>query len=175
MGMIKSIQNNKSIQVIVPIIIVILLLLTSCSIYSFSGSTLPSHIKTVEIPIFENTTLEPGINDDVTTVLSQEVLKSQLRPANRDADASISGKVTRYVNRPHTFGAGGVEVQVEQYIVQVSAEVEFYDNRKDEVIYKGTVSGEGVYNFESEDEAVGRDKAVKNLVEKIIQNSVQIW
>jgi hypothetical protein len=151
------------------------LFFASCNVYTFSGSTLPGHIKTVEIPVFANKTLEPGIDDDVTTELSSEVLKSQLRPANSDADATISGAVTRYVNRPHTFGAGGAEVSVEQYIVQVSAEVEFFDNRKDESIYKGTVSGEGIYLFESEDEAIGREKAVKNLVEKIMQNSVQMW
>jgi hypothetical protein len=150
-------------------------LLTFCNVYTFSGSTLPGHIKTVEIPVFANKTLEPGIDDEVTTELSKEVLKSQLRPANSDADATISGTVTRYVNRPHTFGAGGAEVSVEQYIVQVSAEVEFVDNVKGESIYKGTVSGEGVYLFEGEDEAAGREKAVKNLVEKIMQNSVQMW
>jgi hypothetical protein len=151
------------------------LFFASCGVYTFSGSTLPGHIKTVEIPVFANKTLEPGIDDDVTTELSREVLKSQLRPANSDADATISGAITRYVNRPHTFGAGGAEVSVEQYIVQVSAEVEFFDNRKEEPIYKGTVSGEGIYLFESEDEAIGREKAVKNLVEKIMQNSVQMW
>jgi hypothetical protein len=151
------------------------LLFASCNIYTFSGSTLPGHIKTVEIPVFANKTLEPGIDDDITTELSKEVLKSQLRPANSDADATISGTVTRYVNRPHTFGAGGTEVSVEQYIVQVSAEVEFFDNRKNESVYKGTVSGEGIYLFESEDETLGREKAVKNLVEKIMQNSVQMW
>ena len=147
----------------------------SCSVYSLSGSTLPGHIKTVHIPVFTNSTLEPGINDDVTTELSREILKSQLRPGSEDADAVIRGNITRYSNQPQTFGAGGAEVQVEQYIVRVTAEAEFYDNVKDEQIYKGTVSGEGVYNFENEDEQIGRDKAVKNLVEKIIQNSVQMW
>ncbi len=160
---------------LITILCLLPLLFASCKIYTFSGSTLPAHIKTVMIPVFTNKTLEPGIDDDVTTELSKEVLKSQLRPANSDADATINGSVTRYVNRPHTFGAGGAEVNVEQYIVQISAEVEFFDNRKDESIYKGTVSGEGIYLFESEDEAIGREKAVKNLVEKIMQNSVQMW
>jgi hypothetical protein len=152
-----------------------LILLASCSIYSFSGSTLPPHIKTVEIPIFENSTLEPGINDEITAELSREVLKSQLRPADQNADATISGTVTKYENRPHTFGAGGADVTVEQYIVRVTANVEFFDNKKNETIYKGTVSGDGVYLFDSEDEATGRIKAIQNLVERIIQNSVQMW
>jgi hypothetical protein len=159
----------------VTVIIAISLALVSCSIYSFSGSTLPGHIRTVHIPVFINSTLEPGINDEITTELSKEVLKSQLRPANEDADAVIRGTVTRYTNQPQTFGAGGAEVNVEQYIVRISTEVEFYDNVKDEQIYKGSVSGEGLYNFETEDEQVGRDKAIRNLVEKIMQNSVQMW
>jgi len=153
----------------------ILVAFVSCSIYSFSGSTLPGHIKTVEIPVFGNTTLEPGIDNDVTTELSNEIMRSQLRPGGENSDASISGKVTKYVNRPHTFGAGGVEVNVEQYIVQISAEVEFYDNVSARSIYKGIVSGEGIYDFQNEGEQVGRGKAVKDLVEKIIQNSVQMW
>ncbi|MDR2577191.1 MAG: LPS assembly lipoprotein LptE [Chitinispirillales bacterium] len=161
--------------IIIYILTMLPLFLTGCGIYSFSGSTLPSHIKTVEIPIFVNNTLEPGIEDEVTAELSNELLRSQLRPANRDADATISGTITRYANRPHTFGAGSADVQVEQYIVQITAEVEFFDNRREEVIFKGTVSGEGVYNFQTEDEQAGREKAVKNLVEKVIQNSVQMW
>jgi len=168
-------MKKKSFMLTAALCLLTLLSASSCKIYTFSGSTLPGHIKTVMIPVFTNKTLEPGISDDITTELSREVLKSQLRPANSDADATISGTVTRYVNRPHTFGAGGAEVNVEQYIVQVSAEVEFFDNRKQESIYKGTVSGEGIYLFESEDETLGREKAIKNLVEKIMQNSVQIW
>jgi len=146
-----------------------------CSIYSFSGSTLPGHIKTVEIPVFANSSLEPGIDDEITAELSKEILKSQLRPANQNADATISGAVTKYANSPHTFGGGGDLVNVEFYIVRISADVEFFDNRRGQSIYKGNVSGEGTYDFQTENEQYGRSKAVKNLVEKIIQNSVQMW
>jgi len=146
-----------------------------CSFYSFSGSTLPGHIKTVEIPVFANSSLEPGIDDEITAELSKEILKSQLRPANQNADATISGTVTRYANSPHTFGGGGDIVNVELYIVRISADVEFFDNKRGESIYKGNVSGEGTYDFQTENEQYGRSKAVTNLVEKIIQNSVQMW
>jgi len=152
-----------------------ILVFVGCSIYSFSGSTLPGHIKTVEIPVFANSSLEPGIDDEITAELSREILKSQLRPANQNGDATISGTVTRYANRPHTFGAGGDLVNVELYIVQISADVEFFDNRRGQSIFKGSVSGEGTYDFQAENEQDGRSKAVKNLVEKIIQNSVQMW
>ena len=160
---------------LLAVLSVTLLFLAGCSIYSFSGSTLPGHIKTVEIPVFGNSSLEPGIDDEITAELSREILRSQLRPANQNADAVISGTVTRYVNRPHTFGGSGELVNVELYIVQISADVEFFDNRRGQPIFKGTVSGEGTYDFQNENEQHGRAKAVKNLVERIIQNSVQMW
>jgi len=172
----RKIMNELIRRILIPAICLLAVLAhTSCKIYTFSGSTLPSHIRSVHIPVFTNATLEPGIEDEVTTELAREVLKSQLRPANQDADATISGNITSYTHRPHTFGAGGAEVQVERYIVRISAEVEFFDNRREVPIYKGTVTGEGMYNFLDEDELIGREKAVKNLVEKIIQNSVQMW
>ncbi|MCH7954892.1 MAG: hypothetical protein IIC40_04020, partial [Candidatus Marinimicrobia bacterium] len=37
-----------------------------CGPYSFSGSSIPSHIKSVAIPIFENETAEFGIKEKVT-------------------------------------------------------------------------------------------------------------
>ncbi len=155
-----------------------LLLIAGCGIYSFSGSTLPNHLKTVEIPVFANSTLEPGVADEVTSELNKEILNSQLRPANENADATISGTVSSYSNDPYTFGAGETQssqVNVEQYKVRVSAQVEFFDNKQNKSIYKGTVTGEGIYSFQTETETDGRKKAIKDLVQRIMQNSVQSW
>lgn len=152
------------------------LALSGCGIYSFTGSTLPGHLKTVELPVFANSTLEPGVADEITSVLNQEILKSQLRPANSDGDATISGTVVRYSHDPHTFGSDREDqVNVEQYIVKISAQVEFLDNTNGKVIYEGRVSGEGTYDFQTETEEVGRKEAIEELVRKIIQNSVQSW
>ena len=45
------------------------LLTIRCGIYSFSGSTLPSHLKTVGVPIFENRTAEFGIDQQITDII----------------------------------------------------------------------------------------------------------
>ncbi len=154
----------------------VLLMISGCGIYSFTGSTLPGHLKTVELPSFNNTTLEPGVADEITSVLNQEILKSQLRPANSDGDATISGTVVIYSNEPHTFGSDREDaVNVEQYMVRITAEVEFLDNTNGEIIYEGRVSGEGTYDFQTETEEVGREEAIEKLVQQIIQNSVQNW
>ncbi|MFP4241666.1 MAG: LPS assembly lipoprotein LptE [Chitinispirillaceae bacterium] len=152
-------------------------LLIGCGIYSFSGSTLPNHLKTVELPVFANSTMEPGVADEITSALENEIMKSQLSPVNNDADATISGTVMRYSNDPHTFGAAkeDSDVDVERYRVRISAKVEFFDNTNGEIIYEGSVSGEGTYDFQSETEEIGRRKAIEELVRQIIQNSVQSW
>jgi hypothetical protein len=53
--------------------------------------------------------------------------------------------------------------------------VEFLDKKKDDPIYKGTVTGEGIYDLAKENEQAGKAKAVKELVQRIMQNSVQGW
>ena len=40
--------------------------LIGCGVYSFSGSGLPSHIRTVAVPLFSNKSSEYGIKDDLT-------------------------------------------------------------------------------------------------------------
>lgn len=153
-----------------------LLSITGC-IYSFSGSTLPTHLKTVEIPLFTNNSLEPNVADDVTQELSKELLGNNLlKVVQKNGDAEIAGTVTSYVNTPYTFGASDTrQVNVTQYVVRITADVDFIDRKKDESIYKGTVTGEGIYDLQKENEQTGKSKAVKELVQRIMQNSVQGW
>lgn len=161
---------------IIPTVI-IALLLTACGIYTFSGSTLPSDLKTVDVPLFLNQSLEPTVADDLTQELNREVLSGNLlRVVSSNGDATISGTVTSYSNSPYTFGAAEVrQVNVTQYIVRISADVNFFDNKKDKALYKGTVTGEGIYNFQTQTEQDGKQIAIKQIVQHIMQNSLQSW
>ncbi len=148
-----------------------------CNIYTFSNSSLPSHLKTIDIPLFENNSLEPNIADEVTQELSIQVTnKGQLKIANGKGDASISGSVNYYENVPYSYGAiAAREVNVDQYIVKITAEVEFLDNVKDSELFKGAVTGEGIYDSKTEEERVGKEKAVKDIVARILEKSIQSW
>jgi hypothetical protein len=53
--------------------------------------------------------------------------------------------------------------------------VEFLDKKKGETIYKGSITTEGIYDLQKENEQTGKRKAVKDLVDRIMQNSVQGW
>lgn len=154
-----------------------LMVFLGCGVYTFSGSTLPSHLKTVDIPLFINQSLQPGVAEDITAKLNQHVEASNLlKPVSQNSDATISGKVLSYKNRPYTYGSESLRnVNVTSYVVEISVDVEFYDNKKDKTLYKGVIAEEGIYDFENETEEDGKRKAIDRIVEQIMQNSVQSW
>jgi hypothetical protein len=161
-------------------ITVVPLLLPFClcgCFYTFSGSTLPAHLKTVEVPLFSNQSLEANVADEITQELGREIVTGNLlKVVDRDGNASITGTVTAYSNTPYTYGASETrQVSVQQYVVRITAQVEFMDKKKNETIYKGSVTGEGIYDLQKENETTGKKKAVSELVQRILQNSVQGW
>jgi hypothetical protein len=161
-----------------PSVVLALFLLPLCGcIYTLSGSSLPSHLKTVEVTLFANQSLEPNVADEITLALNNEVVSGNLlKVVQRDGDAVITGAVTSYSNTPYTYGAADTrQVSVQQYVVRISAQVEFIDKKKDGTIYKGTVTGEGIYNLQSQREQDAKQAAIKELVQRIMQNSVQGW
>lgn len=151
--------------------------LYGCNIYTLSNSSLPSHLKTIDIPLFQNSSLEPNIADEITQELNQQVTnKGQIKLANGRGDATITGQVNQYENKPYSYDATAArEVNVDQYIVRIEAEVEFLDNIKNKELFKGTIYGEGIYSYKSEEEKVGREKAVKDIVARILERSIQSW
>ncbi len=153
------------------------ILLVGCGFYSFSGSTLPGHLNSVDLPLFANATLEPGLAEGLTEELNREILRTNLlRIVRENGDATISGTVTGYNNTPHTFGTREErEVDIEQYRVLISANVSFFDNRRAQALFEGVVTGEGIYDFKTQTEEHGKQIAIKELVEKIMQSSVQSW
>ncbi len=159
--------------------VLLISLLTICygCMYSFNGSSLPSYLKTVDIPLFSNKSLQPNVADEVTQELGSQVVSSNLLTiVQRNGDASLSGEITSYESRPFTYSTTDVrQVDVDQYKVVITADVEFIDNKKNNEMYKGSVTGEGIFNFKTESEEIGRKRAEQDLVKKILESSVQSW
>lgn len=152
-------------------------ILMSCGVYTFSGSTLPAHLKTVDVPLFANSTVQPGIAEAITQQLSASVLSSNLlRVVPSGGDATIAGTVKAYDNIPYTYGSTVErQVDVQSYAVHVTVDVSFLDNKDGKALYKGALSGEGIYDFAKETEAEGVKRAVQKIIDQIMQNSVQGW
>jgi len=62
------------------------------------GGTLPSHIQTVSVPIFRNTTREPGVESLITrAVVEAFSTNGRLKVVgSREADAVLDGEITGY-------------------------------------------------------------------------------
>jgi hypothetical protein len=158
-------------------LMIVCCLLCSCGVYTFSGSTLPPHLKTVTIPFFGNTSLQSGLSEEMTSELSKKVLSGNLlRIVNNQGDATISGTVIAYNNSPRTYESNGARsVTISEYVVKISVDVDFMDNIKNTHLFKGTVTGQGIYDFQKETEATGRQRAEDDIVDQILQNSLQSW
>jgi hypothetical protein len=157
----------------------VFLLWCACGFYTFSGSTLPSHLKTVDIPLFANQSLMPGVAEEVTDALTKRIVSMNLLRISSSSgrgDATIRGRVVDYSNTPRTYGTSGVrQVQVSEYVVHITVDVEFADNKAGSSLYKGKITGEGIYDFTTQNEALGRANAEKDVVDQILQHSVQSW
>jgi hypothetical protein len=147
-------------------------LLAGC--YSFSGTTLPPHLKTVRIDPVINKTLESSLADQITQGLEEGFRsRSNLRKVNDGGDAELITVLTDYSHRPQsTSGA-----TVTSYRVDMLVSVRFVDRVKGDTLYKDDrVPGFGQYSVEKgETEETGKRMAVDNLVKVVLDNSVSGW
>ena len=115
-----------------------------CTWYSTSGG-LPSHINTVGVEFFENTTVETGLEEVLTRALSDQILSgSQFRYGSaRVSDAVIRGSIARVVDEPLTYTPG----QVSQNQIVVFVDAEAWDRVKRRSLWQREgVQGRGTYD-----------------------------
>ena len=113
-------------QILITILLIQLIFLFSCGFYSFSGSSIPGHIKTIAIPLFEDQTSEFQIKEKLTDAVIDEITRdNSLKIVSEDqADAIVYGKIISVSDQAHTYDANE---QVESYRVYVSVQVEVKD------------------------------------------------
>ena len=159
----------------------LVLMLTGC-LYSFVGGGLPSHVRTVAILPFENTTPQPLIESEVEALMQQELPRNLgIRVAAEDAaDAVVRGRITGYDEvaasvRPNPGGANQ-PVPVLQRQVRIMFEAEIYDMREDRSLWRGAgQSVTGNFQPDSETPEEGRARAVEELVRSIITGAQSQW
>ncbi len=152
-----------------------LLVLSGC--YSFTATTLPSHIKSVVIEEVDNRTLDPvlanRLRDGVQTLFRRNAGK--VRIVNENGDADFAMTLLSYSNRPDNFSSSA---EVETYRVTLRVDVTFYDNVQRKVIYEGKgLSADGVYDVQKNEseERHGQERAIEKLQELIITNALAKW
>jgi hypothetical protein len=159
--------------IFVPIIV--LLLVSSCGYYSVSGS-LPSHIKTCAVPLFENETVEAGIVEEITTQVSNAIIKDgNMKVVGEfQADAVVRGTIVDVIDEAESYSK---ETSAEQFRIRIIASVTFFDRRKNRALWEEKrMEGEAAYaagDLSARDDAI--KEAMELLAKEIIDKTVSGW
>jgi len=148
---------------------------TGC--YSFTASTLPSHIKTVQIHDVDDKTLDPVLANNLHTAV-QEMFKKNaggIRLVHEDANADFQITLLSYTNKPENYNSNS---DVETYRVTIRVAVKFFDNVKERIIYENkSLSADGVYDLQKNEseERHGQARAIEKLQDLIVANALAKW
>ena len=155
----------------------VLVALTACIPYGFTGGGLPSHIRTVAIVPFENQTATPDLPRELSDALRTRLHdRLGLRDASESkANAVVRGTVQRYeIDIPIGYSANNKQQTSAQRLLQLVVDIEMVDQVTGKTLWqrKGLVA-EGKY--EERGEATGRKQAIDRIVNEVIDGAQSQW
>lgn len=147
----------------------------SCGYYSLKGS-LPPHLNTVAIPLFENRTPEFGITETLTdAVIDEFVRDGSLKLADRTvADVLITGTITSVNDRAGAFDQQETVADIKVY---VSVSIECMDQVKRQKMWSERITQFGTYDpAEGPDgRSSAYDQAFEKISQEILNKTVSNW
>jgi hypothetical protein len=156
-----------------------LLLLASACVthYGFAGGGLPEHIRTLAILPFDNETATPELSREMYDFMRREM---QPRLGVRDApektaDAVVRGIIRAYdVDIPVGYQANQPTPTAQRRMLQLTLDVQIVDQTTGKTIFerKG-LRGESDYPEGAE--KVGRQNAIKRIVNDMIEGAQSQW
>ncbi len=152
----------------------------SCA-YTTSTALLPSHLKTVAVPVFENATSEYTLQQEITdAVLARFVQDNHLRVVDeRSADCVLRGKVLAYKNAVFGFST---QNRSQEYRVTITVSILFKDQvknrelwRDDAMVKTANYYVQDVPGQTAKTELDGRKEAITKIADEILARSVEGW
>ncbi|HZF73033.1 MAG TPA: DUF4136 domain-containing protein [Gemmatimonadaceae bacterium] len=155
----------------------VLVALTACIPYGFTGGGLPSHIRTVAIVPFENQTATPELPREITDALRAKLHdRLGLRDAaEAKANAIVRGTVQRYeIDIPIGYSANNKQATTAKRMLQLVVDIEMVDQVTGKTLWqRKSLLAEGQY--EERGEAVGRQQAIDRIVNDVIEGAQSQW
>ena len=150
--------------------------------YSFTGASVPAHLKTVAIPLMDDQSGfgEAGLREKFTRALTDLFIRdNSLEVADKGtADSMIEGAIVSVRDDILAVGAGeqGRE-QVNQRRINVSVKVIYQDMKLRKKIYEKTFTNTGDYDSAGgfAQRQVGLDEAMRKIAEDILLETVSGW
>lgn len=120
-----------------PLLTILAIYISGCG-YALVGtqSSLPSYMKKIAIPVFENTTSRYQLEVIVTNQVIQKFQKYKnvaISTSEEDADAILLGKITNYRQYSISYNPDGTS---SEYRIEIAAEIVLKDLVKKEIYYE---------------------------------------
>jgi hypothetical protein len=156
---------------------VVLVALSACFPYGFTGGGLPSHIRTVAIVPFENQTATAELPRQLTEALRTQLHdRLGLRDASEaKASAIVRGTIQRYeTDIPIGFSADNRQTTTAKRLLQLVVDIEMIDQVSGKTLWqrKGLLA-EGQY--QEREEPAGRKQAIDRIVSSVIEGAQSQW
>jgi len=151
-------------------LILLVVSIVGCT-YSFKGFT-TSGIKSIAIPLFENKTIKPGIEEVTTQKIEDAFIKdNRLKVvAEKDAGSILLGKITSYDRVPFSYDENE---NVKDYKIEISLSLT-YKNSKDETLWEKQLKEWITYSV-SETEEDGIEDVAEKAAEDILRGTLEGW
>jgi hypothetical protein len=151
---------------------------TGCCSYSFTGASVPEHLKTISIPMADDRSGsgEPGLRESFTNTLTQKFIDDNtLRIADRvNANASLECTIASYGDAPEVVSAGE---NVQTRRITIGVQVIYRDLVTRKTILEQTFSNYAPYPSGGTlaDKTTAINKAVDLITQDILLAVVSGW
>jgi hypothetical protein len=149
--------------------------------YTTTTALLPSHIKKLAVPAFENATGEYTLEREITdAVIARFVADNHVKIVDeRSADAVIRGRVASYKNSVFGFSSA---TRSQEYRVTIGVAVTFKDLVKNREIWTepdmvktANYYVQSVPGDTARTELDGRKQAIQKIADEILSRTVEGW
>ena len=149
-----------------------------CCSYSFTGASVPAHLKTISIPIADDRSGsgEPGLRENFTQMLTQKFIDDNtLRISDRqNANASLECTIASYGDAPEVVSAGE---NVQTRRITIGVQVIYRDLVQRKTIFEQTFSNYAPYpnGGNLAEKTVAINKAIELITQDILLAVVSGW
>ena len=150
----------------------------ACAHYSPSARALPVHIRTIAVPLFENTTVESGIKEALTdSILTRFLRDNQLKVVDEpDADSILRGTIVEVREEALSFSQGQT---TRESRIWIYARIRYEDVRNQKILWEEPLMQSwGVFQVVTgtdADRQAGIAAAIKKMADDILNKTVAGW
>ena len=147
-------------------------------VYSFTGSSVPSHLKTVAIPLVDDQSGfgEPGLREKFTTELIDLFNRdNSLQVADKStADAILGGSIVTITDAPAVVTEGET---VSKRRITMTVRFAFQDMKLRKKVWEKNLSNWGDYESGGglSQRQTGVDEAMRKIAEDVLLETVSGW